>query len=224
MAQTSPPTTDVGFVQQGQVDCIVFSKTAVSMTLDILARFQAAGVQELTYAGVMQLTTRFKLPALGRQRIWDAVQSLRVVGGASNILYFGFGYRSFLRFLSESVSGLKCIALCSCLGEIYSEDIAARVLAALWKELDYPENFKPSLHQFKALAKACGSELATSPFPEVAGRLYGPIADRSGRLECSDPADIARALNSLFKILIGLRQSITVMGNSNYSFIAAVVY
>ncbi|KAF9775622.1 hypothetical protein IL306_006256 [Fusarium sp. DS 682] len=224
MAGTSPPTTDVGFVQQGQVDWIAFGKTTVSMTLDILARFQAAGVQELTYAGVMQLTTRFKLPALGRQRIWDAVQNLRVVSGASNILYFGFGHRSFLRFLSESVSGLKCIALCSCLAEIYSEDIAAKVLVALWKEFDYPENFEPSLHQFKALLKSCGGALATTPFPEIAGRLHCPQLAKLGLMECADPADIAKALNGLFEISAGVRQSIMLVGNSNCSFIAAVAY
>lgn len=124
----TPPSTDVGFVQQGQVDWVAFSKCTVSMSVEILARFQAAGVQELTYAGALQLTSRFSLPELGRQRVWDALQKLRVYSSHSNLLYFGFGHRSFLRFLSESVSGLKCIALCSCLGEMHSEDIAAHVL------------------------------------------------------------------------------------------------
>ncbi|KAF5716677.1 hypothetical protein FMUND_6204 [Fusarium mundagurra] len=224
MAGTGPPTAEVGFVQQGQVDWIAFGKTTVSMSLDILARFQAAGVQELTYAGVMQLTTRFKLPLLGRQRVWDAVHGLRVVSGASNLLYFGFGHKSFLRFLSESVSGLKCIALCSCLTEVYSEEIAAKVLAALWKEFDYPESFEPSLHQFKALVKSCGGALATTPFPEIAGRLHSPQLVDVHLMECSDPGDLAKALIGLFEISMGARQSIRVVGNVNCSFIAAVSY
>ncbi|KAH7007481.1 hypothetical protein EDB80DRAFT_576767, partial [Ilyonectria destructans] len=172
----------------------------------------------------MQLTTRFKLPDLGRQRVWDAVQSLRVAGGVSNFLYFGFGHKSFLRFLSESVSGLKCIALCSCLAEMHSEDVAAKVLAALWKEFDYTENFEPSLHQFKALVKACSGALATSPFPEIASRLLCPKFANVHLPHCADPADIAKALHGLFDVSMGVRQSVTIVGNSECSFIAAVGY
>src|ERR1700760_782564 len=127
----SPPTTDVGFVQQGQVDWATFASKTVTLSIDVLARFQGAGVQEVTYAGALQLTTRFSVPELGRQRVWDSIKSLRVYSGYANALYFGFGHRSFLRFLSESVSGLKCIALCSCLSEMHSEDVAARVLTSL---------------------------------------------------------------------------------------------
>ena len=191
----APPSTDVGFLQQGSVDWVAFSKSTVSMSVEVLARFQAAEVQEITYAGALQLTTRFKLPELGRQRVWDALKRLKIYAPTANILYFGFGHRSFLRFLSESVSGLKCIALCSCLAEMHSEDVAARILSSLWKEFGYPENMEPAHYQFKSLIKACGGAMATSPFPELAGRMLSPKMRmlQGLNLECAEPDDIAKA-------------------------------
>lgn len=226
----SPPddrnasSTDVGFVQQGQVDWVAFGRPVVPLSIDILARFQAAGVQEITYTGIMQLTTRFKLPDLGRKRVWDTVGRLRVYGGASDLLYFGFGHRSFLRFLSESVSELKCIALCSCLAEMHSDYVAGKILSALWHEFGYPEDNEPSHHQFKALIKACGGAFACSPFPELASRMFCPSSRQLAKMHCSDPAQVAQALHGLFDISMGTRTSIQILGGPECSFIAAAAH
>lgn len=223
-SQGNPPTTDVGFVQQGSVDWVSFSKSTVSMSVEILARFQAAGVQEVTYAGALQLTTRFALHGLGRQRLWDALHRLDVYKAPANLLYFGFGHRSFLRFLSETVSGLKCIALCSSLAEMHSEDVAARIMSSLWGEFGYPEDIEPSHHQFKCLIRACGGALAKSPFPEMASRMLGADWNLFERLrsECSEPEDTAKTLRALFEITRGVRDSVTVVGGIECSFIAAI--
>lgn len=222
---SGPPTTDVGFVQQGQIDWVAFSKTPIPLTVEILARFQSAGVQEITYAGILQLTTRFNLPSLCRQRIWDAIVKLRVYSSAANLLYFGVGHRSFLRFLSESVSGLKCIALCSCLAEMHSQSVAAQVLSALWRELGYPEDFEPSHHQFRALIQACGVALTTSSFPRFAANiLLLGLKKPTVYPRCAEPIDIAKALHGLFDVSLGTRDSITVLGGPECGFIAAVAH
>ncbi|KAL4731562.1 hypothetical protein ACLX1H_000535 [Fusarium chlamydosporum] len=221
---SSPPTNDVGFVQQGQVDWVAFGRTVVPLSIDILARLQGAGVQAITYAGALQLTTCFKLPELGRQRLWDAINRLQVFNSASNLLYFGFAHRSFFRILTETVSGLKCIALCSCLAEMHTETVAARILSALWQEAGYPEDYEPSILQFKALVKACGGALASSPFPQIANRMFPHASDINVDEQCSEPKDIAKALSGLFDVSMGKKKSITVAGGSDCAFIAAVAY
>ncbi|KAJ8131967.1 hypothetical protein O1611_g1654 [Lasiodiplodia mahajangana] len=221
---SASPSSSVGFAQQGQVDWVAFGDTFVHLTINILGRLEGAGVQALTYAGIELVVQQFQLPELGRQRILSVVQGLGVHNGVSNLLWFGFGHRSLFRHLSESVSGLKCIALCSCLGEVHSETTSAKVLCALWKELGFPEDFEPSHTQFVALIKACGGALATSPFPELLhrmlpGNMTGPTQQRS-----SDPADIARALHALFQISSGQKKSLALVGGAECSFVAAMAY
>ena len=140
------------------------------------------------------------------------------------MLYFGFGHRSFLRFLSESVSGLKCLALCSCLAEMHSQDVAARILAALWKTSGYPEEFEPSFSQFKSLVSACSGAVTKSPFPELAGHMFGPYRDfiRGYNRDCSEPEDTTRTLLALFEVSTGVRDRITVLGGAECGFIAAL--
>jgi hypothetical protein len=221
---SGPPSRDAGFVQQGQVDWVAFAKTTVPLSVEVLARIQGAGVQAITYAGVLQLATRFKLPELGRRRVWDTIEKLKVYNGASNLLYFGFNHRSLFRNLTETVSGLKCIALCSSLAEMHSEMVAARVLSALWQEVGYSEDYEPSYHQFLALVKVCGGALATSPFSEIARHMLPSRFDRLSQLQCSDPRDIAKALHGLFSISTGDKKAITVVGGSDCAFIAAVAH
>lgn len=221
---SSPPTSDVGFVQQGQVDWVSLGKTVVPLTVDVLARLQGAGVQAITYAGALQLCTCFKLPQLGRQRLWDAIQRLPVYNGPSNLLYFGLGHRSFFRILTETVSGLKCIALCSCLAEMHTESVAAGILSAIWHEVGYPEDYEPSIIQFRALVKSCGGALATSPFPELVSRMLPPDASLQGHIYCSEPKDVAKALTGLFDISMGMKKSITVVGGYDCAFISAVAH
>lgn len=122
------------------------------------------------------------------------------------------------------MSGLKCIALCSCLAETHSETVAARILSALWHELGYREDVQPSIPQFRALIKACGGALASSPFPEIASRMFPSVGYMDANDKCSDPKEVAQALTGLFDISMGRKKSIAIVGGSDGAFIAAVAY
>ncbi|KAI0537150.1 hypothetical protein GGR58DRAFT_527574 [Xylaria digitata] len=212
------------FPQQGQLDWVSLSKVVVPVSLDVLARLQGAGVQAITYVSILQLSVHFVVSDDELQRVRDAIRKLRVYSGASNLMYFGFGYRSLFRHLTDTLPGEKSIALCSCIGEAHSEMISAKILSALWKDFGYPEDCQPSHEQFKALIKACGGALATSPFPEVVRRMLPGNMIGSSQYKCSEPADIARALHALFDISTNKKTSVTIVGGAECSFIAAVAH
>ena len=220
-----PTRVDAGFVQQGQVDWVSLSNAVVSLTVGNLSRLSGAGVQEITYVGALQLATRFQLADIGYRRVCEAVEKVQVAPAFGNVACFGFGYRSFIHMLADTVTGMKCIALCATLSEAHSEDIAARVIGSLWTAVGYPEDYKPSFTQFKCLVKACAGVFAQSSFPETVGLMLGPYRNfvKPEKLpETSDPDNIAEALQGLFDLSQGVRSRITVVGGAECSFIAAL--
>ncbi|KAK6851581.1 ankyrin repeat-containing protein [Apiospora arundinis] len=195
-----------------------------TLAVDVLARLQGGGLQPFTYIGAMNLASRFQMPERGRQRVWDAISGLKTYKAFKEVLYFGFGYRSAFDLMTQSVSGLKVIALCSALGEMHSGLQAARILSALWQEFQFPEDVEPSHEQMSALIKVCGGALSTSPFVEATSQMinsapkseYGPI--------CSDLRELAKALHAIFDVSNGTKKSVTVIGGVSALFIAAVAY
>ncbi|KAK8108831.1 hypothetical protein PG984_014632 [Apiospora sp. TS-2023a] len=105
----SPPTSDEGFVQQGQIDWVALVKANTTLAIDVLGRLQGGGLQPFTYIGAMNLTSRFQLSERGRHRVWDAIAGLKSYTAFKEVLYFGFGYRSVFELMTQSVSGLKCV-------------------------------------------------------------------------------------------------------------------
>ena len=217
--------SEVGFTQQGTIDWVAFSNTVVPMSIGVLARLQGAGVQAITYAGIMQMVNHFSLPPLGLRRVEEAISKLPIYNSASQLLYFGFGHRSFFRQLTESVSGLKVIALSSLLAEAHSEDVAGLVLSSLWKKLGYPDDYQPSLQQFKAIVKACSGVFTSSVFPLLLGPML-PLRLRGSydTAPCSDPEAIAAALVALFDVVDRRRDRIILVGGSEGAFFAAIAH
>ncbi|KAI9664351.1 MAG: hypothetical protein M1831_002284 [Alyxoria varia] len=208
---------------QGQVDWVAFGNTLVTASIATLGRLSGAGVQELTYAGGLQLATRFRIGDLGQRRIEEAVQNLGNHAGFDNILYFGFGYRSFARMLAESVSGLKCLALCTCLAEMHSEIVSAKILSALWTAVEYPDEYKPSMSQFMCLIKACAGVITKTTFSETAMVMLSPLRrPNDSELEVSSAEDTARVLRGLFEISTGIRDQVVVNGGAECAFVAAL--
>ena len=161
----------------------------------------------------------------------DTMRSLCAVPGWNEILWFGFGYQSFVRMMGQSQLGLNCIALCSCLTEVHSEETAARVFQELWQLNEFPESYEPSYSQILALVKACSGVLARSEFSSVLDAMTGHGLWKFGRervttsiLKASNARDIATALDALFKITRNRVDTITLLGQNECAFIAAVAH
>ncbi|KAL8859000.1 MAG: hypothetical protein Q9178_004481 [Gyalolechia marmorata] len=217
------------FVQQGQVDWVAFGNTVWSASAAVLQRFASSGIQPMTFGAGLALASQFRMSDGGREQMDQAMQSLRGVPGFSKILWFGFGYQSFVKMMGESQLGLNTVALCSCLAEVHSEELAARVLAELWKLNRFPEEHEPSYLQFLALVKACSGVVTFSAFNSTLDSMTGygrwrwyDAAQHPYRLKSSNVRDIASALHGLFQITRGKVERITLLGQNECAFIAAL--
>ena len=73
----------------------------------------AAGSQPVTHEAGLALATRFQLGENGSRHVDEALSQLKQYHGFENVLWFGFGYKSFVRLLADSQLGVNCIALCA---------------------------------------------------------------------------------------------------------------
>ena len=222
-----------GFVQQGQVDWVAFGKSTMSASISVMQRFSAAGVQPVTVAGGLALGSRFELGKKGAQNMDAALKDLSGVFGYDKLLYYGFGYRSFVNILSETKVGVNLVALCACLVEMHGVLVTADVLAALWKLEEFPERFEPAISQFNALAAACAGVVASTTFGQVGDVMLGDIRKLipgksivtglpMGSISNAD--DIAKALHGLFQISRSSLKYIEVVGGANCTFIGAFAH
>ncbi|KAI9817885.1 MAG: hypothetical protein M1827_001004 [Pycnora praestabilis] len=217
------PSGTATFVQNGQVDWIAFGNTIWSTSSAVLQRFASAGVQPVTFAAGLALASQFELDRVGNQRMHDALSNLHGSSGYGKVLYFGFGVRSFVQVMGDTQLGLNCIALCSSLAEIHGEDVSAWILEELWRLHNFPLVYLPSHAQFVALVKACAGVLAKTDFSSTADlmldhALYG----RNTLPEASNVEDVAGVIRGLFQISKGTICSISVTGEIECAFIAAL--
>lgn len=159
----------------------------------------------------------------------QAMRNLTGVPGFDKILWFGFVYQSFVRMMGETQLGLNFIALSSCLTEVHSEAAAARILKELWEIDRFPETYEPSHTQFLALVKACSGVVVQSGFATEIDAMtgFGRWQHRNdvlhySKLEASNPSDIAKVLNGLFDITRGKVEAVTLLGQNECAFIAAL--
>jgi len=193
----------------------------------MLQRFASAGVQPVTYGAGLALAGQFRLNTLGRRRMDEVLKSLHSQSGFNKLLFFGFGHQSFVKVMADTQLGVNCVALCSCLAEAHSVELAAWILAALWKELDFPDQYEPSHAQFVTLVKACAGVVTKSPLgrtidlmlgDELRQRTYHEMQGNSA----SGAADTAKALHGLFQISNNTIERITVVGGAECAFIAGI--
>ena len=219
-------TAGLAFPQQGQIDWVAFGRTIYSASFAVMQRLAAAGVQPITHGAGLALAYRFQVSDIGTRRMNEALESLRIYPAFDAVILFGFGYQSFVKLLAETELGIRCIALCSCLVETHSEELAAWVLRELWSTNKFPKEYEPSYAQFLALVKANAGVVAGTTFGETVYIMLGE--DRKSTIELSKGAsgarDIANTLHGLFQISRGDTESIMIVGGADCAFIAAFAY
>lgn len=171
----------------------------------IIQRLAQTGIQPITHGASLALGTWFSLGATGRQRINEALAKRSRIRAVGKVLYFGFGYESFLDLIISSQWGLNSAVLCSDLCEVRSEAMAARTLAALWKTLKFPLQYEPAHSQFLVLVQGRSGILAGTTFSRMAEmmletRRHSKIGYSGEQNEMADSESPAEALNGLFKI------------------------
>lgn len=226
------------FMQQGTVDWVAFGKTIWKSSSAVLQRFAAAGIQPATHGAGIALSSQMCLDRVGQSRMEKAIGSLNSIFGLRKVLWFGFGYQSFVHTMADSLAGIKCLAVCSCLAEAHTEVLAAWVLSELWRVSAFPEVYEPSHAQFLALVKASAGVISQTEFSSLLDKMLGnqlwrlPVGtnysesevdepEHDGVLEASNAKDIASALHRLFQISRGEAEYMVVNGGSECAFIAA---
>lgn len=200
-----------------------------------MQRLSAVGVQPVTVAGGLALGSRFELGKQGIHNMDVTLKNLSGVFGYEKLLYYGFGYRSFVNVLAETKVGVNLVALCACLVDMHDIPFAAEVLSELWRLENFPEEFQPSMSQFNALATACAGVIAASVFGEIGDMILGDLRKLLRWTSSKDPdegkkppkgalstaEDLAAALHGIFQISRGMQKQVEIVGGASCAFIGA---
>lgn len=216
-----------GFVQQGSIDWVTLSKTTVSFSVELLARYTRAGVEPLTVAIGQALFAQSRLPADAQRRLNLSVSKLKAYSSAANALWFGIGFKHLIKTLMETEQGATLIAVSSGLMISYSCEFSAAVLKALCDKSMLPEKLTPALSQWGALISLCTPAVIASKFPilvEGFSRLLMSNADKEApsQMAATSSTELAAAIFEIAQLSAGKIANLTLMGNSDCAWLAAL--
>lgn len=230
----SPPS----FSTQGQLSWTSLISTTFHVTVSILSRVSAAGVDPYTVIVGQKLSNIFQMTPACRRQITDAINVLPLYKGIGGVLSFGFGVEHLVRAMNKTEEGQALLILCASLSECYHPDHAAEVLVALVRTSRAPETLQPSVSQWRSLLDVSAGILSTTTFALHAEKLmslfpaylslgYGGPSNSSQertqmrRRGCASPVSLAEALLAIGQVTRGESKSVTIMGNSNAGWLAA---
>jgi hypothetical protein len=229
------PVAGSNFNQQGSVDWVNLVTQSVSFSVGLLARVSAAKVDPYTVVVGQAISQNFHLAPVGHKNLQQALKRLRSYGSVGDVLWFGFGVRSFVRTLGMTDEGRTLLAICAVLGECFHEDLAAEVLHDMALHYKAPESLTPSTLEWSALVKACAGVFVATDFPVLAERLMSlePSVRRLTTFNndvpgfpigrgCPSTDDLAAALIGLAKVSRKELSSISIQGGAAGGWLAAV--
>ncbi|KAL4950897.1 hypothetical protein BDW69DRAFT_171145 [Aspergillus filifer] len=213
-----------GFSTQGTIDWVTLADKTVSVSLGILSRCSAAGVDPYTLAVGGVVTKKLVLSPQGHRNIQDALTKLKSYSGFGNVLWFGFGVRSLVRTLGMRDEWRSLLAYCACLSECFPEEYAAEVVHDLVVAHHPPEEMTPSVGEWLMVIKACAGCVSTTKFPVLAEgfmRLALPAAKAaSGRFSevphkiQPQARDLNNAVIALSRITSGDLSRVTIVADT----------
>ena len=224
------------FPQSGSWNMIDLAKTPITATVGVLSRYCAGRVNPYTAVVGQALCANFQLAQKGRNNVETALLSLNAVGSLDKSLQFGFGVEDLVRSLATTEEGATCVALFAALADCYSEDVAVEVILELARATKKVEGqYMPSSLEWKELLRACSGTLSKTDFPIQAETFMSlcPGQERLGghkriasmprdARRCSSPKSIAEALIGLSMISRKKLHAMTVVGQADAGWLAAV--
>ena len=226
----------VAFQQQGSLDWTSLAASGGTLSLQLLQRISAAGIDPYTALVGQAVCGSLRCGSGGRTRFLQALESCKGLAGYRNALWFGFGVRHIATALVASEQGTTCAAICSCLVECYSTHFAAEILMEMTKASTDSSETIPSLLQWHNLVKSCAGLVTKSTFgikAEQMMRLVGEFRIASPLRRCTTgdfvgdrgvahQRNIAQTLLGLGKLSNGLLHQMTIIGGADAGFIAAI--
>lgn len=216
-----------GMVQQGSIDWVTLSKTTVSFSVELLARYTRAGVEPLTIAIGQALFVKSRLPTDAQRRLDLSVSQLKAYSSAANALWFGVGFKHLIRSLMETEQGAALVAVSSGLMVSYSCEFSAAVLKALCDKSLLPEKLTPALSQWGSLVKLCTPAVIASQFPilvEGFSRLLMSDDEKRApnKVVATSSSELGAAILELAQLSTGQIANLTLTGNSDCGWLAAL--
>lgn len=206
----------------GQVDWTSLSRSTITMSLDVAARFANAGVDAITVGVGRALGSRFLFPPEGQQELMSSLNQMKGVSSFSNTIWFGFGVKHVVRALIETEQGAMFVALCAALADGRSKlwDVGC-VLREMCLVLDAPPELIPSIHQWKTFAGVCEGSLRRSHFPDVYHHFFRLFVPQGHSSPLSGPA-MAKALHALGKLSKKETVNVVFAGTGECALLAAI--
>ncbi|KAL8860634.1 MAG: hypothetical protein Q9178_002987 [Gyalolechia marmorata] len=204
------------FPQQGSVEWGRLLSSIVEVSVGMLSRYAAGGVDSYTAIVGQALCNNFTLAPLGRRHVEEALKGLTYFKSYEDVFWFGFGINHLVRSLVATEQGASCLALCGALSECYHGSVPAELMAEMARNSQAPDELRPSVLQWNALIKACAGVFSCTPFPTRIHYFMTlcptyPVPLDADRL-ISSPESVAEALWSIGKISRGELASVTVIG------------
>ncbi|KAI9706331.1 MAG: hypothetical protein M1820_004907 [Bogoriella megaspora] len=216
---------------------------SISAPLGILTRLSGSQLDPFTVIVSRHLFGIFEISYKGSLLVSEALANLHAFPSFQGLIWFGFGIKHPIHILAETANGTACVAMCACIGEAYSDRRAAVILdqmtSLLWDKEDVYRHLRPSLSQWKQLVQCCQGALATSSFsllmedlmklcdsseePRVSHIRDDPSQKLSPNLrEAGGVRSTAKALIALAEVSTGELESITITGQADCGFVAAL--
>ncbi|KAF3266507.1 hypothetical protein TWF217_003970 [Orbilia oligospora] len=216
---------DSGFSNSGQIDWVTLAGSSVKFTVDVLARLSKAGIEAFTLAASYAVLGRFKLGNQAEIEVYNSVGKLKAFSSFNSALYFGFGVKHVVRSLADSAEGLSIVSLCSILADFYGIDHSGLILRELFKLLNPPVEFTPTVTQWTNLIKACVGALSHSNFRNhltgISSLYYG-LNKEPKQLVRGNAVRIATALLGLNQVSSGKINEALIVGGADCALIAAI--
>ena len=207
----------------GSIDWVAFSKSTINFSVEFLARFSRAGVEALGVAVGQALFAQFDVPAEAQIRLQRSVSRLKPFSSASDLLWFGVGFKHPMRMLLDTEQGCSLVATSSCLLVSYENTYTAAVLNSLCHRSSPPDNLTPSLSQWGAMANLCAPSVLASQFPVLVEGFSRLLIKKSvirmpENVLATSPDELAIALLELAPLSRGEIASITMIGKADCEY------